>query len=89
MNKYAELTLNTWKKWDLIRYIQQLQKMIEEYDCRYEDCVHSHTELESQIHDVLQYIEKCLNTKRKLYLDAVLITIQTMLERENNDRSKL
>lgn len=82
MNKYSEFTLSAMKKWDLIRYVKQLEEIIEKYD----------TQLNKQykaLNEATEYIDRCLNTRRKLYLDAVLITIQTMLERKNNDRSKL
>lgn len=32
MNKYKEFTLNTWKKWDLIKYVKQLEEINEKYD---------------------------------------------------------
>lgn len=78
MNKYKEFTLNTWKKWDLIKYVKQLEEINEKYDVKL-------NKQYKAINETLEYIHKCLNTKRKLYLDAVLITIESMLESGNNE----
>ena len=72
MNKYKEFTLNTWKKWDLIKYVKQLEEINEKYDVKL-------NKQYKAINEVNEYINKCLKTKRKLYLDAVLITIQSIL----------
>lgn len=78
MNKYSELTLNSWKKWDLIRYIKKLEEINEKYDAIL-------NKQNKAFNEALEYIHKCLNTKRKLYLDAVLITIQNILGSEDNE----
>ena len=78
MNKYKEFTLNTWKKWDLIKYVKQLEEINEKYDVKL-------NKQYKAINEVNEYINKCLNTKRKLYLDAVLITIQNILGSEDNE----
>ena len=78
MNKYSELTLNGWKKWDLIRYIKKIEAINEKCDVKL-------NKQYKAINEVNEYINKCLKTKRKLYLDAVLITIQNILGSEDNE----
>ena len=46
------------------------------------------SELKDRKKDVIAYINTCLSTNRKLDLDAVLITIKSMLETTSERKNK-
>jgi len=79
----SELSLNNFKKWDLIRYIKKLESIIDKYDSKLAEEIKIKEE-------GIKYIEDhtyCERTKKHSYdlMNREVKEVLTILRRPNND----